>query len=82
VREAAVNIQFSKKTAVSRIAPLILILGPPQKQISAPLQECGVLLFINLSFGKIQRRRGYCFSLRWKCAISQTRSLQLVFFVK
>lgn len=84
VREAVVNVQFSKKTTVSLIVPLILIPGAPQKSIliSAPLQERGVLVFIDLSFGKIQRRRGYCFSPHRTCAISQTRSLQLVFFVK
>lgn len=48
------NIQFSKKTAVSRIAPLILIPGAPQKSIflSAPLQECGMLLPLIFLLGK------------------------------
>lgn len=81
-KEAAVNIQFSKNTTVSCVVPLILIPGAPQKSIllSAPLGMWHACL--HWSFGKTQRRSGYCFSLRWTCAISKTCSLQLVFFVK
>lgn len=78
------NIEFFTKTAVNNIVPLVLIPGAPQKSIflSPPLQECGMLVLIDPSFGKIQRRRCYCFSLCWTYVISQPHSPQLVFFVK